>query len=163
MPLSTDEFLEDGSVTVRFEAVEKYGRDARPLEMTVETRALVPPELTVSDMGIDDDDQDNSFGNSNGKIEKGETIEVRAIVQNKGQGDAEAVTVELTPAQGVFFVGKQTFNLGDLSPGTWREINFAFTVPPTYSGSNDLPFKLKIGEARKRYGAEETLSLALNR
>ena len=131
--------------------------------MTIDTRALVPPLLKVADVGIDDDDQGNSYGNANGKIEKGETIEVKAIIQNQGQGEAGQVTVELAPAEGVFFMGKQSFNLGDLGPGQYRGIEFAFTVPPSYAGSEGLPFRLQIGEARHRFGRVESLNFALNK
>lgn len=139
--LKADEEIESGKVTLRFEAKDRYERVAPPLEVTIDTRALTPPLLKVADVGIDDDDQGNSYGNANGKIEKGETIEVKAIIQNQGQGEAGQVTVELVPAEGVFFMGKQSFNLGDLGPGQYREIEFAFTVPPSYAGNEELPFR----------------------
>lgn len=161
--LSADEYLTDGTATLHFEAVDAYSRSAQPLELTLETHALMTPDLKVVDTGIDDDDQGNSFGNANGKIEKGETIEVKVIVQNRGQGEAGNVAVELTPAEGVFFMGKRGFKLGDLGPGDYREIEFAFTVPPSYVGGPEIPFKLKINEARGRYGKEETLAMALNK
>lgn len=161
--LSADEEVENGVVVVRFTAQDRYQREAQPLEVTLESRVLAPPDLRVADVGIDDDDQGNSYGNANGKIEKGETIEVKAIVQNQGQGEAGAVVVDLTPAEGVFFMGKQRFNLGDLGPGKYQTIDFAFTVPPGYAGGAELPFRLTLREARGRFGREEVLTLAMDK
>jgi hypothetical protein len=162
MHLNSDEFLEDGTLVIHFEANDQYDRSARPLEMSIETRTLVPPQLVV-DFGIDDDMDGNSYGNSNSKIEKGETIEVKVIIQNQGQGLAENVVVDLSPVEGLFFVGRESIRLGDLNPGEYHDIDFTFAVPTQYDGGDNLPFELIINEARNRYGSKEMLNFALNR
>jgi hypothetical protein len=161
--LTSDEYIGGGTLVVHIEASEKYKRYARPIDMSIETRALIPPALAVSDFGIDDDSDGASYGNSNGKIEKGETIEVKVIVQNKGSGLAENVVVDLTPVESVFFVGRRSVTLGDLGPGEFHEIDFAFTVPPSYKGKDVIPFKIDLSEKRKRYGKMESLEFVLNR
>lgn len=163
MTLTAGEDLASGAAVLRFEARDRYQREAQPVEMSIETRALVPPDLRLADMGIDDDDQGNSYGNANNRIEKGETIEVKAILQNQGQGGASQVSVEPIPPDGVFYLGNRIFDLGDLGPGEYRAVEFAFTVPPNYAGGTALPFRLKIGEQRRRFSREEVLSLSLER
>lgn len=162
MTITADEFVEDGSVTVRLDAEDRYGRSAQPKEVVIETRKLIEPVLRLVDYGIDDDDQGRSFGNNNGRIEKKESIEVKAIIQNQGQGEAGNVTVAITPPQGLYYTGKTTFGLGDLGPGEFEDIDFSFTVPPTYGGSDVLSFDVSIREDRNRFGNRDTLSLELN-
>lgn len=154
--------LDDGFVVVRIDAQDAYGRRAQPVDLRIPTRALVPPLLRVADSGIDDDNEGNSYGNANRRIEKGETIEIKALVQNQGQGLAEAVTVDVRPPEGVFYVGRQKINLGDLEPGAYRPIDFAFTVPPSYAGDDKLVFAIEIGEARGRFGHRDVLQYTLN-
>jgi len=162
-PLNTGLETLNGRVSLRLEANEKNNNPIAPLDISLETRAFLAPELAMTDMGINDAQGTYAYGNGNGKIEKGETIEVKAIVQNRGQGEAGNVTarVEVTDAS-LFFIGKSEFALGDLAAGAFREISFAVTVPPNYSGTSQLPVRLKISEARGRYGKTEPLNLALN-
>jgi len=162
MDLSATEALKNGIALFLFEATDAYGRKAQALELKLETRALVPPLLKLADVGIDDDDSGDSFGNANGKIEKGESIEVKALIQNQGQGEATAVRLIIEPPEDLFFTGKRQFNLGDLAPSDHRSIEFAFTVPPSYSGSANLNFPIKINESRPRYNQAETLQFVLN-
>ena len=162
MKLTGAENLKEGQIVLRFEAADRHKQKAPPMELTLETRAIVPPILAVVDLGIDDDQQGDSYGNSNRRIDKGETIEVAALVQNRGQGDALGVEVEVIPVEGLFYQGRSKFSLGDLAPGDHREVAFAFTIPRSFSGG-ELPFKLKISESRGKYGKTETLDLALDK
>ncbi len=161
--LSATERLPDGKCTVRLSVSERFNNVPAPKELTIETRGLVPPDLQITDIGLDDDDQGDSYGNSNGRIEKGESVEVEAIVQNRGQGEAGAVKVQIQAASpDLIFLSKQDFALGDLPPGEFRKIKFAFTVPPNYSGAMRLPLAVQITEARGRYGKTVPLVLELN-
>lgn len=162
-PVSAAFEVPDGRVTVRVEASEKNGYPPSPLEVSFETRAFLAPRLVVADMGISDGQGTYAYGNGNGRIEKGETVEVRAIIQNTGQGEAGNVnvTVELGEPN-LFFIGKSQFALGDLAPGAYRDISFALTVPPNYSGPTRLPVTLNLSEARGKYGARVPLSMVLN-
>jgi hypothetical protein len=136
---------------------------AKPrLDLRLETRALIPPVLRVVDQGIDDDDSGSSFGNANGKIEKGESIEVIALIQNQGQGDAAAVRVELQSPAGVYYTGKRQFNLGDLGANASRSIEFSFTVSPDYAGAEELVFLLEIIPSRPRFSHSAPLMFVLN-
>lgn len=162
-PLAAAFETPNGRISLQIDASEKNNFPPQPLQISLETRAFLAPALAMTDMGINDAQGQYAYGNGNGKIEKGETIEIKAIVQNRGQGEAGNVTakVELTDAS-LFFIGKNEFALGDLAAGDYREISFAITVPPNYNGAGQLPVKLKISEARGRYGKTEPLNLSLN-
>jgi len=160
---SAGEQLVDSRLAVRLSATEKFNNVPAPKEITMETRALVPPDLQVTDIGLDDDDQGESYGNSNGKIEKGESVEIEAVVQNRGQGEAGNVTVKVESSDAnLFFLSQREFALGDLPPGEFRKVKFAFTVPPNYTGAPRLPLSLQISESRGRFGKTVPLALELN-
>jgi len=162
-PLKAAFSVSDGRMGLLVSATEKNQHEPAPLEITLETRAFVPPQLILADAGINDEQGTYAYGNGNGKIEKGETIEIKAIVQNSGQGDAGRVEAVVTlDESALFYMGKRSFHLGDLAAGEYREIGFALTVPPNYSGPAQLPVSLKIKEVRGRYGSEKSLDLVLN-
>lgn len=162
-PIEAGFNLEDGILKLRVEATEKFNNPPTPLEISLETRAFIPPELIVADVGINDDQGEYAYGNGNRRIEKGETIEVRALVQNTGQGEAEKVSASIAVDPNLFYIGKKEFMLGDLAPGEFREISFALTVPPNYTGAENLDVKLKISESRNRYGKNYPINLILNK
>jgi len=143
IPVAADFDVESHTVTFEIKILEANGFDADPVQVSFETRAFVPPALALTDVGIDDDQIGDSYGNSNGKIEPGESIEATAIIQNRGQGDAENVqtTIKVTDSN-IFYTGKERFNLGDLSPGDYEAIAFSFTVNKRFSGT-DLPIAIR--------------------
>jgi hypothetical protein len=154
--------LQDGAVVLRVEAVDRLGRAARPVELSLETRGVLPPELTLIDFGLDDDRVGRSFGDADGIVEVGETIEVKAIVQNRGQGPAEDVTVSIDPPAGLFYMGKESYHLGDLAPGEYRYIDLAFAVPSTYAGPDAFALDMTLAEARGRYDRRDRIPLHLD-
>jgi len=162
LPLNTAFETPAGRISLRLDASEKNNNPISPLDIVLETRAFAAPDLAMTDVGIDDSQGTYAYGNGNGKIEKGETIEIKAIVQNRGQGEAGNVTVKVEYPTTLFFVGRSEFNLGDLSAGAFREVSFAITVPPNYADAVQLPVKLDIREARGRYGKTVPLNLVLN-
>ncbi len=162
-PIEAGFNLEDGILKLRLEGNEKFNNSPTPLEISLETRAFVPPELVLADVGINDDQGEFAYGNGNRRIEKGETIEVKALVQNTGQGEAERVSASIAVDPNLFFIGKKEFVIGDLAPGEYREISFALTVPPNYSGAENLDVKLKISESRNRFSKNFPVNLILNK
>lgn len=162
-PIEAGLNVEDGVLKLRVDATEKYNNPITPLEISLETRAFEPPNLVLADVGINDDQGEFAYGNGNRRIEKGETIEVKTLVQNTGQGEAQRVSATVVVDPNLFFIGKKEFMLGDLAPGEFREISFALTVPPNYTGVENLDVKLKISESHDRYGKNYPMNLILNK
>jgi hypothetical protein len=154
--------LQDGAVVLRVEAADRLGRAARPVELSLETRGVLPPELSLIDFGLDDDREGRSFGDADGVLEVGETVEIVAIVQNRGQGDAVDVSIAVQSPPGLFYMGKESYHLGDLGPGEYRYVEFAFAVPPTYAGPDAFALDMRLSEARGRFDREDRLPFHLD-
>jgi hypothetical protein len=150
-------------VAFRIVVSEKFDTQITPLDITFETRAFSAPDLILADWGINDTNGTYTYGNSNNKIEKGETIEVKALVQNRGKGEARQVMARVEfDEDKLFFIGKREFALGDLSSGGFRDISFQVTVPMNYNGPAQLPINLRLSESRGQYDISVPLNLALN-
>ncbi|MBW2075923.1 MAG: caspase family protein [Deltaproteobacteria bacterium] len=158
IPLSAEEGVTTASRRLKISFTEANGFDADPVVLAFNTRAMVPPDLVVADVGIDD-------LNQNGRIEPTETVEVTARIQNRGSGEARNVLAEVTVGKNVFILpGSDTrFPLGDLAPGAFKDIQFTiFTNKRIKAGP--LPVKVNLDEARPRFSKEISLTqLALNR
>lgn len=154
--------LQDGTVVLRVEAADRLGRAAQPVELSLETRGALPPELSLIEFGLDDDREGRSFGDADGIVEVGETIEVKAIVQNRGQGPAIDVTVSVDPPADLFYMGKESYHLGDLAPGEYRYVELAFAVPSTYAGPDSFALDLTLAEARGRYDRRDRIPFRLD-
>ena len=121
------------------------------------TRAIQPPELYVADIGIDD-------FNKNGKIEPGETVEVRVRVHNRGRGKAKNVTARIILGDMVFLTGNtqtDTYNLGNMEAGEYKDIVMDILTAKT---ATKLDIKLELKESNGRFGVDaQPLNLAFNR
>jgi len=165
IPVSAGEQVEIQTVKLRIDVKEPYfGADADPKVLSFSTRRLAPPDLVVAQTGVDDDEEGQSMGNSNGTIEPGETFELTAILQNKGTGDADDVRVTFREPsdKNVMLVGTSDTVVGSIAAGDWKKV-----VVPVYVNkriekqSFDLP--LAIAERRQRFSRTDTISLSLNK
>jgi hypothetical protein len=165
IPISADEQVETQTVKLRIDVKEPYfGADADAKVISFSTRRLAPPDLFIAQTGVDDDEEGQSMGNSNGTIEPGETFEMTAIVQNKGTGRADDVRVSfLEPSdKNVMFVGTSDTALGSIEPGDWKKV-----VVPVYVNKRiekqSFGLPLTIAERRPRFSRTDTISLSLNK
>ena len=163
IPISADMDVPNTIVKLKVQVLEEqFGNDADPFNLSFECRALRPPKLVLAEYGIDDDDDGESMGNDNGRIEKGETIELMAIVSNRGIGLAEDVVLHINPPgeDYFFYQSDRNFELGDIAPGASKRIKLAFSTGKRY-GKNKIDFGLAIMERRSRFNVTDNISLTL--
>lgn len=154
--------VRDGKFDLIFRLNEKFDKVPAPLQISIETREPIPPELDIVDFSVTDDMSGLAYGNGDGKPAKGETIEVTLLVQNIGQGDAFGVAANVVLGGSLVQMSRMEHNLGDLRAGDSRDVKVAFSIPEDYRGRNDLPFEVKLTEQKKRYGTSKSLPLELN-
>ncbi|MEA3296962.1 MAG: hypothetical protein U9R56_03780, partial [candidate division Zixibacteria bacterium] len=111
---------------------------------------------------FDDDDEGNSFGNGDGRIQPGELIEAVTTINNTGHGIARNVQVTFDCSESIRWGSKDRFNLGDMPPGDSREIAYIFSVRKPYSGPDELPITLNAHESKGRYGFSTSPGFMLN-
>ncbi|MCH7520890.1 MAG: caspase family protein, partial [Candidatus Marinimicrobia bacterium] len=155
IPLKAGLELPTGRVTLTVSFTEANGFEPDPIEITFDTRAFAPPELAVADVGVDEP-------SGNGMIEAGEVVTVMVRVQNRGQGTAEETKARVNIGKNVFTAaGSATeFDLGTLSPGTFRDIEFQIY---TNRRAKDIPVTVTLTERHGKYGlADAPLDLPFN-
>lgn len=143
------------SLNIRFSEQNGFPPDDKVISFS--TRALLPPELYIADIGIDD-------FSKNGRIETSEPVEVRARIHNRGRGTAQNVTAQIVTGEGVFLYGEspdRTFNLGNMEPGDYRDVVFNIITSKT---ATKLDLRLDLKESRTQFSKlDQPLNLAFNR
>ncbi len=156
IPISTRQNILSKQVKLKVEVSEKNGFDLDPVSfITFNTRALVPPELVIDDIGIDDSSQ-------NSQIEPREIVDITARIKNNGQGEARFVEATVQVGVNVFVTpdSKTEFTLGNLGPGQFKDVTFTVF---TNSKATSVPINIILKEVRGRYDKTLPLDLPFNK
>jgi len=149
--------IQNAHAQLKINFSEQNGFPPDDMIISFSTRAIQAPELYVADIGIDD-------FNKNGKIEPGETVEIRIRVHNRGQGKAKNVTARIILGDMVFLTGNtqtDTYNLGNMEAGEYKDIVMDILTAKT---ATKLDIKLELKESYGRFGVDaQPLNLAFNR
>ncbi|MBN1893214.1 caspase family protein [bacterium] len=117
-------------------------------------------KLTYSYQLIDDN-SGNSVGNGDGRIQKGEAIDLLLTVKNIGTAAAENVAVRISvPNLPNIEVNVPEEKLGVLGPGEWKTAKLTFTAKKTAAG-NSVPIQLQISEKIWDQNIERSLDIPL--
>ena len=138
---SPDVENQDVSFTLMFN--EDNGFEPPPVKVNFKVLAMVPPDLIVSDVGIND-------ASGNGMIEPGEVVEVKARIENAGHGLAKDVHAHLRLGKNVYFTpdSKTEFGLGDIPSGAYQDVDFTIF---TNMRATDVPVFIDLTEKFRKY------------
>lgn len=132
---------------------EKNGFDSRPVRISVSTQAFLQPELAVVDYHFTTP--------TGGKMQLGIPVNLKMAIQNRGQGTAEDVKVQMKVPTNVFTAGNSTFTVGRLGPGESKIIDYEFFTNRRYEKS-DVPIYAEITESYGQFGNTKVMSIAIN-
>lgn len=135
---------------------EQNGFPPNDVVLKFDTKALLAPDIYVSDIGIENTNRSN-------RIQPGDQVEITARIHNRGQGTAKNVNAQVLLGEQVFHVGTGTpgFNLGEMKPGAYKDIKFTIAVARTASA---LDLRLDLTESRNQFSKRALpLDLALNK
>ena len=141
------------SFEVKF--TEANGFEPAPIEVAVETRTMVPPDIIVADMAVDD-------YSGNGKIEPSEIATITVRLFNQGKGVAKSVVARVELGENVFFTGdsRQEFDLGNIPPSGVKDIQFSIYTNNRIK--DKIPVAVNIIEAREKFNRSYPLDLRVN-
>ncbi|MDD2230009.1 MAG: caspase family protein [Candidatus Cloacimonetes bacterium] len=154
--LRAGQAIKDDSAELNISFTEQHGFPPDNKIVKFNTKALLPPDLAIADIGIDDQ-------SNNGKIEPGEQVEVRARIQNRGSGIAKAVVAEIILGEGVYLMSGSnlSYPLGDIPSGGTQDLVFSIVTAKT---AKNLNLKLDLKESRSQFSKlNQPLNIAFNR
>ncbi|MBA7653640.1 hypothetical protein ES703_61497 [subsurface metagenome] len=152
------ENVKEGKVTFKLTFFEAQGFEPEPITFSAETRAQRAPELALVDFGVVDQSGD-------GFVTKGETAEITARIQNRGQGEGKDIRVMVieNPLNNIFLApySQKEFDLGNIPPGEARDV--VFTVLTNNRVKDVVDIVLKIDERRPLFNVTEVIELEIDR
>ncbi|MEN7548344.1 caspase family protein [Rapidithrix thailandica] len=153
LPVSGNTTLSSGQADFEIQVLEKNGFDADPIQLSIPTRAFLPPQISIVDHHFT-----SVMG---GKMRLGVPITLKLAVQNIGQGNAEKIELQLELPPNVFSAGEARFSLGNLASGQSKVIDFEFFTNKRY-GQLTVPVTAKLSEKTGQYGSRKVMSVELN-
>lgn len=125
-----------GRIPVLIEFSESNGRAPESINLEVDVKPLPRPRLVVS-YRLYDDNSGNSIGNSDGRIQRREVIDLLLTIHNEGDGTASNVELSLYGSHnGVRLIDASKAVLGKLSPGQSQQRRYTFEITPDFDGKS---------------------------
>jgi len=111
---------------------------------------------------IDDDASGASRGNGDGAVDKGEAVELKLSVANRGVSTARGVRVSILTNQAGIELRTPSTSLGDIPEGESRNATLVFDVKQSFAGSR-VEFVLNVTEQTGRFTGGEQLAYDLGK
>ena len=156
VPIFASEMMISEKVLISTYVTEYFGYDAiSPNILSLDTKSLTSPELILTDIKINDQN------NKNGLIEPAEIIEATMYVRNRGQQVAKDVNIAVLYGDFVFNTGKSSFKLGDIKQNQKKKVQFSFFAMS--EAQRELPISFEVKESRSNFDQIIPSGLDLNR
>lgn len=147
--------LQTGEAWLLMTIREANGFDSDPAEVRFNTAAFRNPQLALADVVFTNNDGE-------GKITLGKVVTMELLIQNRGQGTARNVRVNVAcPAQ-VFPAAESDFNIGELAPNETRRIAYEFFANKVYTGT-EIAIEVQASESFGTYGLKQTQRVSLEK
>lgn len=150
-----------GEIPVEIEFEEYNGFAPTPLQAVIVLRGPPRPRFAYN-YQIIDDGSGQSVGNGDGRIQKGEAIDLLLTLRNVGAVSARNTWAEVTtlPGQPLDLL-HNTIRFGELKPGETKQARVSFAVRPDLLLSH-LALKLFIQEKEQNVFLNEDLQLEVD-
>ena len=152
--ISADKSIKRNLRVFTITALESNGFNPDPVKISFETYPLQLAELSLVDFGINTASGDNV-------IVPGEVVDIKARVQNIGEGKAKDIKFSVNPPRNVFFApgSKQKFNFSELDIGEF--VDFEFSILTNKQVKDEVV--ISIGAAEKYAQKSFSLPLEINK
>ena len=137
------EMMVTESISISAYITESFGHDIyAPSLVLLNTKSLTIPELVLTDININDQN------NKNGLIEPAEVIQATMYIRNNGQQMAKNVSLAVLYGDFVFNTGKSSFELGDIKQNQKKKVEFSFFAMS--EAEKELPISFELKESRSK-------------
>lgn len=155
--VKADRQIKSTDALFRIKIIEPNGLNSDVIEYGFKTMEFLKPELVIIDP---------FFSSESKTIKRKETIGLQFIVQNKGQGLAENIDIEIGHHGKILSVGgKKRHSQRTLNSGDHILINYEFMIPEMegeLAEKSNFDFSIKCFETRSNFKSEHSLILKIN-
>lgn len=123
------------------------------ISLSFKTQELKKPKFIIDEHVFANKDKE-------GKITKGNILQLSILLHNTGEGDAKNITIDFGNPNNVFPSGKTNFDIPILKANEVRKIDYEFFANTQYNEPN-IPISIKVSEPTQKYFLSETKSISL--
>ena len=152
LPVNGTMDLTSGDANFEITFIEKTGLPPDPIAIHITTKAFISPKIQVVDY---------SFLSDYGQISLGKPLQLKALIQNTGQGIGENIKVTFNYPTNIVANGDEKFDIGTLQAGETRELLFDFIATKNYV-SPSLSITITIQEKYGRFADNKDANVAIN-
>ena len=152
IPVSGTMDLVTGTANLQIEFTEKTGLQPDPIAINVPTKAFDSPKIEVVDY---------SFLSDDGQISLGKPLQLKALIQNTGQGIGEKIQLIFNYPADIVANGEEKFSIGTMQPGESKEYIFEFIATKKYTAPS-LNITIDLSEKFGRFSTDQTANIAIN-
>jgi hypothetical protein len=132
---------------LRIETLEKRGYGAQPVLFELGTGKLVPPQLDIVDVMLNDRSSGRAQGDGDGQPANGETLEAIVRIRNAGLGEAVGVTVSMVSPKAAAEILETKALIPRIAVNRVEEVRLLFRLPIVLQAS-ELSLSFKAVDAR---------------
>lgn len=129
--------------------IEKEGYDMETAYLELSTQEFEPPKLQFSGLEIIERGEGLYPKKSDGRLERGERVRVRVMVQNIGLSTAANVRFAVATSSENIKLSESEGELGDIRSGDVKELNFIISPNNRVEAAGALPVYLSMEDATK--------------
>lgn len=129
--------------------IEKEGYDMETAYLELSTQEFEPPKLQFSGLEIIERGDGLYPKKSDGRLERGERVRVRVMVQNIGLSTAANVRFAVATSTENIKLSENEGELGDIRSGDVKELNFIISPNNRVESAGALPVYLSMEDATK--------------
>lgn len=146
IPIKTDINLKTLPHKLTINVLEHYGYDMDPAYLVLNTYAYQPPQLVFSGYEIIDSGAGTGAIAEDGKLQAGEQVKAKLVVQNAGYDIARNTTYAISTTDANIYMENTEGMLGDLKPGEVKEFYITLSPNKRVAARGNLPIYLTLKE-----------------
>lgn len=129
---------------LKITVTEYYGYDMDPAYLVLSSMEYQEPNLVFAGLEVVDVGQGTAALNEDGKVQAGEQVRVKLVIQNIGRNIAEDTRFYVTTADNNIYLANNKGSLGDLAIGEVKEFWVTLSPNKRVDVENQLPVYLNV-------------------
>ncbi len=146
IPISTNKNIKTEQHRFEIAVTEYFGYDMDKAFLVLNTYEYQAPLMTFAGFEIFDDTKNSMAIAKDGKLQAGEQVEVKVVLQNTKPGIARNVTYSITSKNTDVFVKNNNGSLNDVKGGDIVEFTFILSPNKKVTTTDKLPVYLTVNE-----------------
>lgn len=138
IPLEASINLKSAEHKFQIHVKEKFGYDMDPADLIFQSTEYISPNLMVAGMAILDTGPGISAVVEDGKLQAGEHVMIRIVIQNRGEGISRNTRFNVSTSDENIFLDHTSGNMGDIGPGEVKDIYIAISPNKRVSANDTL-------------------------